>query len=211
MGSRRDLYDFRSRFSPARASRWHGRHGTKTGKEKVVAPMTDQERFDQEVATKGKVVLQVLAGVGVFAAVLMSMVALVQTSAPRTIVETVKPAAATVAAAAAVPTEAAKVVNLKVIPEGKKGPEGTLHDDFTVTEFNVKVGKPVTLRIDNTDNTAHSITSAEAGVNIVVQPGTHDYTLKVSKAGKFEWNCAYPCDPWSMAHTGYMAGYITAT
>jgi hypothetical protein len=178
--------------------------------------MTDQERFDQEVAKKGKVFLEAIAGMGILAAVLMSMVALVQSSAPRTIVEaTVRPAAATVAAAspaaATAPTTAAKVVNLKVIPEGKKGPEGTLHDEFTVTEFNVKVGQPETLRIDNTDEVPHSITSAEAGVNIVVRPGTHDYTLDVSKAGKFEWNCAYPCDPWSMAHTGYMAGYITAT
>jgi plastocyanin len=177
--------------------------------------MTDQE-LDQEVAKKGKVVLEVLAGVGILGAVLMSMVALVQSSAPRTFVETtVKPAAATVAAAptatAPTPTAAATVVSLKVIPEGKKGPEGTLHDEFTVTNFNVKVGQPVTLHIDNTDNTVHSITSAEAGVNIVVQPGIHNYTLTVSKAGKFEWNCAFPCDPWAMAHPGYMAGYITAT
>jgi plastocyanin len=176
--------------------------------------MTDQERFDQEVAKKGKVVVQVIAGVGILAAVLMSMVALVHSTAPRTIVEAaVKPAAATVAVAptATAPMTAAKVVDLKVIPEGKKGPEGTLHDEFTVTEFNVKVGQPVTLRIDNTDNTVHSITSAEAGVNIVVQPGTHNYTLTVSKSGKFEWNCAYPCDPWAMSHPGYMAGYITAS
>jgi plastocyanin len=189
---------------------------TKTGTGKVVALMTDQERFDQEVAKKGKVVLQVIAGVGILGAVLMSMIALVQSSAPRTIVDaTMKPAAATMAmapaAAAATPTTVAKVVDLKVIAEGKKGPEGTLHDEFTVTEFNVKVGQPVTLHIDNTDDTAHSITSAEAGVNIVVQPGTHNYTLTVSKAGKFQWNCALPCDPWAMVHPGYMAGYITAS
>ena len=166
--------------------------------------MTDQERFDQEVANKGKVVLEVIAGVGILAAVLMSMVALVQSSAPRTIVEArVRPAAATMtmastataAAPATVAKVVAKVVDLKVIAEGKKGPEGTLHDEFTVTEFNVKVGQPVTLHIDNTDDTAHSITSPEAGVNIVVRPGTHDYTLMVSKAGRFQWNCALPCDP----------------
>jgi hypothetical protein len=211
MGYGGGLHDFSGSRAQAGALAWHGRHGKKTGKEKVVAPMTDQERFDQEVAKKGKVVLQVIAGVGIFGAVLMSMVALTQTSAPRTIVEVVKPAAATVAAAPAATIAAPKIVNLKVIPEGKKGPEGTLHDEFTVTEFNVTVGQPVTLRIDNTDNTVHSITSAEAGVNIVVRPGTHNYTLDVSKAGKFEWNCTFPCDPWAMAHTGYMAGYITAT
>ncbi len=175
--------------------------------------MTDQERFDQEVADKGKIVLPVIAGAGILAAVLMSMFALVHSTAPRTIVEA-KPAAATVAVAptaAATPATVAKVVDVRVIAEGKKGPEGTLHDEFTVTDFNVKVGQPVTLHVDNTDNTVHSITSAEAGVNIVVQPGTHNYTLKVSKAGKFEWNCAYPCDPWAMSHPGYMAGYITAS
>jgi hypothetical protein len=187
----------------------------KTGTGKVVVLMTDQERFDQEVSSKGRVALQAIAGLGIVAAVLMSMAALAHSTTPRTVVETVKPVAATAAAVpsttAQAPTTAAQVINLKVIPEGKKGPEGTLHDDFTVTEFNVKVGQPVTLHIDNTDNTVHSITSAEAGVNIIVRPGIHDYTLKVSKAGKFEWNCAFPCDPWSMSHTGYMAGYITAS
>ena len=175
--------------------------------------MTDQERFDQEVANKGKVVLEVIAGAGILAAVLMSMVALTHSTAPRTIVE-VQRAAATVAlapASAPAPVAVAKGVDLKVVAEGKKGPEGTLHDEFTVTNFNVKVGQPVTLHIDNTDDTVHSITSAEAGVNIEIQPGTHNYTLTVSKAGKFQWDCAYPCDPWAMAHAGYMAGYITAS
>jgi heme/copper-type cytochrome/quinol oxidase subunit 2 len=102
------------------------------------------------------------------------------------------------------------VVELKAIAEGKKGPEGQMHDDLTVTEFNVTVGRPETLRIDNTDDVPHSITAPEAGVNIVVQPGTHDYTLLVNKPGKFEWNCMYPCDPWSMQHVGYMRGFITA-
>ena len=179
--------------------------------------MTDQERFDQEVATKGKVVLQVLAGVGIFGALLMSMVALAQSGERReagmasTVTAAAAVAAGPAASVAATPTAVPKVVDVKVIAEGKKGPEGTMHDEFTVTNFRVNVGQPVTLHIVNTDTTVHSITSAEAGVNIVVQPGTHNYTLEVSKAGKYQWNCAFPCDPWAMAHPGYMAGYITAS
>ncbi len=111
----------------------------------------------------------------------------------------------------ATPRPAAKVLDLEVIPEGRKGPEGQLHDNFTVTDFHVEVGQRVTLHIDNTDTAVHSITSQEAGVNIVVQPGTHDYTLVVERAGKFEWHCAFPCDPWSMERLGYMRGFITAT
>jgi hypothetical protein len=183
----------------------------------MVSPQTEQEQFDQEVATKGKVVLQALAGVGILAAVLMSMVALVQSGERHEagLASMMTPAAATAGAgpvaSVATPTAVPKFISLKVIPEGKKGPEGTLHDDFTVTNFHVNVGQPITLHIVNTDDTVHSITSAEAGVNIVVQPGTHNYTLVVGKAGKFQWNCAFPCDPWAMAHPGYMAGYITAS
>ena len=174
---------------------------------------------------KGKIALEVLAGLGIFAAVVMSMVALIQTGqaagtgtasarAPAAAMSpaamspaAMSPSASTAVAAAAAP----KVVDLKIVPEGKKGPEGKLHDVFTVTEFHVNVGQSVTLHVDNTDTAPHSITSAAAGVNIMIQPGTHDYTLEVAKAGKFEWNCALPCDPWAMAHAGYMAGYITAS
>lgn len=108
-------------------------------------------------------------------------------------------------------TPPSSVVSLEVIPEGKKGPEGQLHDEYTVTEFHVVVGRPVTLRIDNTDTVPHSITAPEAGVNIVVMPGTHSYKLLVNKPGDFEWHCTFECDPWSMQHLGYMRGFITAT
>ena len=48
---------------------------------------------------------------------------------------------------------------------------------------------------------AHSITSAQAGVNIVVMPGVYTYTLIVHQAGRLKWVCAYECDPFSMGHT----------
>jgi plastocyanin len=184
---------------------------------------SDQERFDEAVNRKGKVALQALAGVGILAAVLMSMVALVQSGEKHeaSVSASAKPAAATTAVgpaqpvAQSAPAAAAKPVSLKIIGSYKKGPDGKMHDALTQTEFAVKVGQPVTLKIDNTDNAPHSITSTVAGVNIIAQPGVHTYTLVVSKAGKFEWYCMLPCDSdangWAMQNPGYMSGYITAT
>jgi hypothetical protein len=158
-----------------------------------------------EVAAR-KFGLKTLVGAGILAAVLLSMVALVQSS------ERDEARAASQAAeqAAALPP-VAKLVVLKVIPEGKLGPEGEKHDAFTTTEFAVRAGQPQQLRIDNTDTVPHSITSPGAGVNIVVMPGTHTYTLLVRHAGVFLWFCAFRCDEWAMQHPGYMSGYITAS
>ncbi len=151
--------------------------------------------------------LRALAGAGIAAAVVMSAIALVQSS------ERQEARAASQAAdeqAAALPP-VAKLVVLKVIPEGKPGPEGEKHDEFTQTEFTVHVGQPQELRIDNTDEVPHSITSPGAGVNIVVMPGVHTYTLLVKHAGTFLWFCTFRCDEWAMQHPGYMSGYITAS
>lgn len=104
----------------------------------------------------------------------------------------------------------AGTIYLSVSPEIKPGPDGKLHDAFSVTSFQVRAGQPVTLVIDNTDNTVHSITSPSAGVDIVARPGTHTYTLLVTRTGVFQWYCNYPCDPYSMMHAGYMRGTITS-
>jgi plastocyanin len=185
----------------------------------------DQQAFDEAVARKGKVVLQVLAGVGIVAALLMSIAALAQSGgkgeaavATHASQSSGSGGASGTAAAAAkpavTPTAAAKVVSLKIIGSVKKGPDNKMHDAFTVTNFNVNVGQAETLKIDNTDDVPHSITSPAAGVNIIAQPGVHTYTLIVDKAGKFEWYCMLPCDGdaggWAMQHPGYMSGYITA-
>jgi plastocyanin len=118
-------------------------------------------------------------------------------------------------AASAVPAAVPTAVKLKVIPSIKRGPDGKLHDAFTVTNFAVHVGQPVKLTIDNTDDQPHSITAPSAGVSIVAKPGVHSYTLLVEKSGRFLWYCAYPCDSdahgWAMSHPGFMSGYITAS
>ncbi len=151
--------------------------------------------------------LRALAGAAILAAVTMSMVALIQSSEHQEARADAQAAAAQLAALPPV----AKEVSLSVIPEGKLGPEGEKHDEFTTTNFSVRAGQPQELRIDNTDDQPHSITSPEAGVNIVVMPGVHTYTLLVRAQGKFLWFCDFVCDEWAMQHVGYMSGYITAT
>lgn len=102
------------------------------------------------------------------------------------------------------------LVYLSVTPGIKPGPDGKLHDAFSVTDFQVHAGHAVKLVINNTDTVPHSITSPDAGVNIIVRPGTHTYTLLVHRSGRFAWYCTQPCDPYSMSHAGYMRGYITS-
>jgi plastocyanin len=116
--------------------------------------------------------------------------------------------------AAAAPV-AAKTLDVTVAGGVKKGPDGKMHDAFSTTDFKVHVGQPLKLRITNKDDAPHSITSPQAGVNIIAAPGTHTYTLVVKQAGTFHWSCVLPCDSdangWAMMHDGYMAGTITAS
>jgi uncharacterized cupredoxin-like copper-binding protein len=183
-------------------------------------PPTDQELFDAAVNRDGRIAYQILIGVAVLAALVMSTVALVISSGKTG--ATTMPAAAAVAmppAVAAAPSAAAPanspLISLSVAGSTKMGPDGKMHDAFSKTNFAVKVGQPTRLRINNTDSGPHSITSAATGVSITVQPGVHTYTILATTAGRFEWMCVIPCDSdaggWAMTHPGYMAGYITAS
>jgi malic enzyme len=173
--------------------------------------------FDRTVDKDGKIVLEWLAGAAVVAALLMSIIALNNSSEHKTVtVASGAGAAATSGAAsgkaAAIPP---KVISLKVVAGGKVGPDGKQHDTFTKTEYAVKVGQKLDLRIDNTDEGEHSITSPQIGVNLVIKPGVHTYEIVVKEKGRFSWFCLIPCDEdtngWAMQHAGYMAGFITAT
>jgi hypothetical protein len=178
----------------------------------------DQAEFDDTVVKTGKTVIEVFAGLGIFAALLMSIIALNQSSEHNTVTVTSGIATAATAtgasskAAAALPPE---VISLQIIPGSKLGPDKIKHDAYTKTEFAVKVGQTLDLKIDNTDEGEHSITSPVLGVNIVVKPGLHTYQIVVKEKGRFSWFCVIPCDDvangWAMQHAGYMAGYITAT
>jgi plastocyanin len=164
-------------------------------------------RYESGEAAARKFGLKALAGAGILAAVLMSAVALIQSSERD---EARAASQATAALIAGLPP-VAQAVDLSVIAEYKRGPEGEKHDAFTTTEFAVRAGKPQELRIDNTDSVPHSITVPAAGVNIVVLPGNHTYTLLVKQPGRYLWFCTYVCDEWAMQHPGYMSGYITAS
>jgi uncharacterized cupredoxin-like copper-binding protein len=174
-------------------------------------PPTDQERFDATVNRDSKIVLQILAGVAIFAALVMSTVALVLSGGKNAGTTTVTQPAIAAAPAPVV----SPLISLSVTGGNKRGPDGKLHDSFSKTNFAVKVGQPTQLRIDNKDEGTHSITSPQTGVSIVVLPGIHTYTITATTAGRFEWLCIIPCDTdakgWAMTHPGYMAGYITAT
>jgi uncharacterized cupredoxin-like copper-binding protein len=186
-------------------------NGVATPKAPDPAPLTDQQRFDATVDRDGKIALQILAGVAIFAALVMSTVALALSGGKTEATKTVTLPAVAAAAVPAVPP----LVSLSVAGGNKRGPDGKLHDSFSKTNFAVKVGQPTQLRIDNKDESPHTITSPQTGVAIVIMPGVHTYTINATTAGRFEWICIIPCDSdakgWAMTHPGYMAGYITAT
>jgi hypothetical protein len=172
---------------------------------------TDSHNFDlHEQSDPARATMNRGFGVAVLSAlgVVLALIAIdvfaisgAQAAPPRPIVNVVKVSDAT-------PVQ--HTIYLSVTPGIKPAVDGKLHDAFSVTNFTVRVGQPLKLVIDNTDTVPHSINSVGAGVNIVARPGTHTYTMIVHKQGKFLWMCMYPCDPYSMAHIGYMRGWITA-
>jgi heme/copper-type cytochrome/quinol oxidase subunit 2 len=179
---------------------------------------------DAEVsAFTSKVVVGFFGALGLVATIIVAIAVIVACSINRPTLISLK-GQPTVTRAAAVSSGAAKpvaatfvdqrvqtVVYLSVSPGIKPGADGKLHDAWSQTDFAVHVGQPVKLVVNNTDDVPHSISSPAAGVNIVARPGTHTYTLLVTKAGTFQWFCGQPCDPYSMTHDGYMHGTIVAS
>ena len=177
----------------------------------------DQHQFDDEVNREGKLILAWLGGAGVILALFLSIFALTKSANRDTVTIT---SGAAPPATSSTPTNTAanlpaKTISLTVIPGIKLGPDGKKHDAFTQTEYAVKVGQKLDLKIDNTDDVEHSITSPEIGVNVIVKPGVHTYEITVKEKGRYSWFCVIPCDSeangWAMQHAGYMSGYITAT
>lgn len=101
---------------------------------------------------------------------------------------------------------------------GRKGPDGKWHDAFLPADFSVKAGQRVTVTVYNHDDAGHTFTAPGLGVNATIPAATGKKAGKVTftftapaKAGSYEWICAMPCDPWAMAHDGYMKGHVTVT
>ena len=117
------------------------------------------------------------------------------------------------------PSKAVQDITLTVMPGGKLGPDGKLHDAFSPANFTVEKGVPVHLTIYNYDNMKHSVTSSALGINFVGKPskkngaaGVAHYTFTPKKDGNYSWQCIYPCDmpnhQWSMSHKGFMEGTV---
>ena len=121
--------------------------------------------------------------------------------------------------ATAAPLAAPQTINVAIKADdehGRLGPDGKWHDAFLPAEFKVHPGAKVTVTVANYDGGAHTFTSPSLGVNANLPAGSmkqpHQTTFTFTapkKAGRYAWWCAMPCDPWAMAHNGYMRGYVT--
>ncbi|MGZ4184366.1 MAG: cupredoxin domain-containing protein, partial [Solirubrobacteraceae bacterium] len=121
--------------------------------------------------------------------------------------------------ATAAPIAAPQTINVAVKADdehGRLGPDGKWHDAFLPADFKVRPGAKVTVTVANYDGGAHTFTSPSLGVNATLPAGSmkhpHQTTFTFTapkKAGRYAWWCAIPCDPWAMAHNGYMRGYVT--
>ena len=99
----------------------------------------------------------------------------------------------------------------------RRGPDGKWHDAFLPADFTVRAGHKVTITFNNYDGGAHTFTSPAMSANAIIPGGgslsaprkvTFTFTAP-TKPGKYAWYCAVPCDPWAMAHDGFMRGYVT--
>jgi plastocyanin len=121
-------------------------------------------------------------------------------------------------AAQAQPVKSQTLVIKTSEEHARKGPEGQWHDAFLPASFSVSAGQRVDVTVYNYDEGEHSFTSPAMGLNVTFEGGgessPHRSTFSFvapRKVGRYEWFCAYPCDPWSMAHIGYMRGYVTVS
>ncbi|MBS1892048.1 MAG: hypothetical protein JST59_12195 [Actinobacteria bacterium] len=98
---------------------------------------------------------------------------------------------------------------------GRLGPEGTWHDAYLPASFTVEPGDTVNVTVQNYDEGEHTFTSMPLGLAATIaagsasHPKTTTFTFQApNRAGNYLWFCALPCDPWAMAHIGYMRGYV---
>jgi len=161
-----------------------------------------------------------LTGLLSILAIIVSSVALSTSSKNTTTVvaapaATARPASATIAA----PAPERVSISVKADAEhGRMGPDKQWHDAFAPADFTVHAGATVTIAVSNYDTGPHTFTAPSLGVNEILPPGsmssphlvTFTFTAP-SKPGRYQWWCSVPCDPWAMAHDGYMRGFVTVT
>lgn len=166
-----------------------------------------------------------LAGLMSILAVIVAAVALANPGtesiqAAPAVSASITPAHHTAAVAAPAAAEAVKLTIKTDAEHGKKGPDGKWHDAFLPANFTVHPGAKVTVTVLNYDNGPHSFTSPALSTGSLINvnlaagsataPKATTFTFTApTKPGKYLWWCAQPCDPWAMAHIGYMRGYVT--
>ena len=129
------------------------------------------------------------------------------------------PSASAAPAAPLVKPESLTVAIKADVEHGRLGPDGQWHDAFLPADFSVHAGASVTITFVNYDSGPHTFTSPALGVNEVIpgggslaSPRQATFTFKApARAGKYEWWCSVPCDPWAMKRNGYMRGIVTVT
>jgi uncharacterized cupredoxin-like copper-binding protein len=97
---------------------------------------------------------------------------------------------------------------------GKKGPDGKWHDAFLPANFTVHKGARVVVTVLNYDDMPHSFDAPGLHVNAIIMMAMHGkpsrttFTFTAARKGSFAWHCDPSCDPWSMAHWGFMKGRV---
>jgi plastocyanin len=152
-------------------------------------------------------------------AIILSFVALDNSGTGSSASAQAAPVAAVAPPPKAVPTQSVSISVKADDEHGRKGPDGKWHDAFLPADFSVHAGDKVTVTVTNYDGGPHSFTSPSMGVNETIPgggsmtaPRTMTFTFTApAKAGKYQWWCSVPCDPWAMARDGYMRGIVTVT
>ena len=183
----------------------------------AAAPPPSRDRAWREWLAVG----EGLSGLLSIIAIIISFVALSSSSSGSgaSSAATMTMPASTPATSAVVPAVAPQSVTMAFRSDtehGRRGPDGTWHDAATNAVTSVRAGAKVTVTLVNYDSSPHSFTAPSLGVDQVVPGGspsnpgqaTITYTAP-TEAGRYDWYCKFPCDPWAMTHVGYMKGYVT--
>ena len=172
-----------------------------------------------------------LTGLMSVLAIILALIALASPSTQTTVLPAASASArsmmgtaaqASSAAAPAVKPEAVKLTIKSDDEHGKRGPDGKWHDAFLPANFAVHAGAQVTVTVTNYDQSAHTFTSSTLSNTSVIDeqiaagtdsgPRTTTFTFTApTTPGKYLWWCAMPCDPFAMAHIGYMRGFVTVS
>jgi plastocyanin len=160
-----------------------------------------------------------LTGLMSVLAIIVSAMALASGNPKSPTIIQAAPVAATRAAVAQPAPQAVKMMVKADDEHGRLGPDKQWHDAFLPADIAVHAGAKVTVTVVNYDGGPHTFTSPAMGLNQIIPgggsmsaPKTVTFTFTApTKLGKYQWWCAVPCDPWAMAHDGYMRGVVTVT